>query len=126
MSRKVCEPPWIKLYWHEMEDFADLTDEQLLKVCREAQNFFKRATRANGDESKLEELVGSFDVESNPLLSAFVRTMTQAREQGERNRENVKKRWEKNETPTPKPTTNLCQWRMTQLSQPQSTQTTIL
>lgn len=96
MSRKVCEPPWIKLYWHEMEDFADLTDEQMLKVCREAQKFFKKATRANGDESKLEELVGSFDVESNPLLSAFVRTISQAKEQSERNRENVKKRWEKN------------------------------
>lgn len=96
MSRKVCEPPWIKLYWHEMEDFADLTDEQLLKVCRDAQKFFKQATRANGDESKLEELVGSFDIESNPLLSAFVRTISQAKEQSERNRENVKKRWEKN------------------------------
>lgn len=103
MSRKVCEPPWIKLYWHEMEDFADLTDEQMLKVCREAQNFFKRATRANGDESKLKELAGSFDIESNPLLSAFIRTISQANEQRERNRENVKKRWEKNGIPNAEP-----------------------
>ena len=103
MSRKVCEPPWIKLYWHEMEDFADLTDEQMLKVCREAQNFFKRATRANGDESKLKELAGSFDIESNPLLSAFIRTISQANEQSERNRENVKKRWEKNGVPDAEP-----------------------
>ena len=99
MSRKVCEPPWIKLYWHEIEDFADLTDEQMLKVCREAQNFFRKATRANGDESKLKELAGSFDIESNPLLSAFIRTISQANEQSERNRENVKKRWEKNGVP---------------------------
>ena len=103
MSRKVCEPPWIKLYWHEMEDFADLTDEQMLKVCREAQNFFKRATRANGDESKLKELAGSFDIESNPLLSAFIRTISQANEQSERNRDNVKKRWEKNGVPDAEP-----------------------
>lgn len=103
MSRKLCEPPWIKLYWHEIEDFADLTDEQMLKLCREAQIFYKKATRANGDKSKLEELVGRFDVASNPLLAAFVRTINQANEQSERNRENVKRRWEKNGVPDAEP-----------------------
>ena len=103
MNRKVCEPPWIKLYWHEIEDFADITDEQILKVCRAAQKFFRKATRANGDESKIKELVGSFKIESNPLLSAFARTINQANEQSERNRENIKKRWKKNGVPNAEP-----------------------
>ena len=95
MNFRVCESPWVKVYWYELEDLSELSDEELLQTLRTAQKFYKLAIRANGDEEKLQTLVDGADTEQNVFLSAFCRSFGVAQEKTRIYRENARKRWEK-------------------------------
>lgn len=95
MNFRVCESPWVKVYWYELEDLSELSDEELLRMARDAQRFYKLAIRANGDEEKLQTLVEGADTEQNVFLRAFCRSFDVAQEKARIYRENARKRWEK-------------------------------
>ena len=95
MNFRVCESPWVKVYWYELEDLSELSDEELLQTVRTAQKFYKLAIRANGDEEKLKTLVDGADTEQNVFLRAFCRSFGVAQEKTRIYRENARKRWEK-------------------------------
>ena len=95
MNFRVCESPWVKLYWYEIEDLSELSDEELLQTVRTAQKFYKLAIRANGEEEKLQTLVDGADTEQNVFLRAFCRSFGIAQEKTRIYRENARKRWEK-------------------------------
>lgn len=95
MNFRVCESPWVKVYWYELEDLSELSDEELLQTVRTAQKFYKLAIRANGDEEKLQTLVEGADTEQNVFLRAFCRSFGVAQEKTRIYRENARKRWEK-------------------------------
>ena len=95
MNFRVCESPWVKVYWYELEDLSELSDEELLQTVRTAQKFYKLAIRANGDEEKLQTLVDGADTEQNVFLRAFCRSFGVAKEKTRIYRENARKRWEK-------------------------------
>ena len=95
MNFRVCESPWVKVYWYELEDLSELSDEELLQTVRTAQKFYKLAIRANGDEEKLQTLVDGADTEQNVFLRAFCRSFGVAQEKTRIYRENARKRWEK-------------------------------
>lgn len=95
MNFRVCESPWVKVYWYELEDLSELSDEELLRMVRDAQRFYKLAIRANGDEGKLQTLVEGADTEQNVFLMAFCRSFGVAQEKTRIYRENARKRWEK-------------------------------
>lgn len=95
MNFRVCESPWVKVYWYELEDLSELSDEELLRMARDAQRFYKLAIRANGDEGKLQTLVGGASTEDNVFLRAFCRSFGVAQEKTRIYRENARKRWEK-------------------------------
>ena len=95
MNFRVCESPWVKVYWYELEDLSELSDEELLQTVRTAQKFYRLAIRANGDEEKLQTLVDGADTEQNVFLRAFCRSFGVAQEKTRIYRENARKRWEK-------------------------------
>ena len=95
MNFRICESPWVKVYWYELEDLSELSDEELLQTVRTAQKFYKLAIRANGDEEKLKTLVDGADTEQNVFLRAFCRSFGVAQEKTHIYRENARKRWEK-------------------------------
>ena len=95
MNFRVCESPWVKVYWYELEDLSELSDEELLQTVRTAQKFYRLAIRANGDEKKLQTLVDGADTEQNVFLMAFCRSFSIAQEKTRIYRENARKRWEK-------------------------------
>lgn len=95
MNFRVCESPWVKVYWYELEDLSELSDEEILQTVRTAQKFYRLAIRANGDEEKLQTLVEGADTEQNVFLRAFCRSFVVAQEKTRIYRENARKRWEK-------------------------------